>query len=168
MSKSKQGQNADAPKTDGFDPAVFRKSMSEEGFTFLTEAEGPRLYMVKAPGATIRGILRGRFPRPVKPGKPPQYFYEIEVTKGEVACVKSEIVEGQSEPVQSEAMASPGDVVRIDESYKVAERLRPFVDNEDEHEVLIRYVEKVKASQGSVWRMDIAIRRLGSAYHKAF
>ncbi|NJL71260.1 MAG: hypothetical protein HC888_06440 [Candidatus Competibacteraceae bacterium] len=168
MSKSKQGQDSNAPKTDGFDPAVFRKSVSDEGFTFLTEAEGPRLYLVKAPGVTIRGILRGRFPRPVKAGKPPQYFYEIEVTKGEVPCVKSELVEGQSEPVQTPFVASPGDIVRIDESYKVAERLQPFVDNEDEHEVMIRYVEKVKAGQGSVWRMDLAIRRLGSTYHKAF
>lgn len=164
MSKSKQEQT---PKAD-FDPSVFRKEISDEGFTFLTEAEGPRFYVTKKPGATVRGILRGRFPRPTKPNRPPAYFYEIEITKGTVECVKSELVEGQSEAEQTPAVASPGDIVRIDESYKVAERLRPFVDNEDEHEVLIRYVEKVKGGQGTVWRMDIAIRRIGSAYHKAF
>lgn len=99
-------------------------------------------------GASIQGILEGRFP---KPGNRKGFIYQIRTTKPCKALVR--VQEGEYEETDIEV----GTIVSIDERTAL-EGLRELLDGEDKYELFIRADEKRKLSNGNnFW--DFTIRK---------
>jgi len=99
-------------------------------------------------GASIQGILEGRFP---KPGNRKGFIYQIRTTAACVALVR--VQDGEYEPTDIE----PGTIVSVDER-SALEGLRDLVDGEDRWEVFIRADEKRKLANGNQF-WDFTIRK---------
>lgn len=122
---------------------------SPEGFRRINPLDGARLYFKAEPGATVRGILLGRFKRTDSDDDAgdDKYYYQIRLTR---ECVS--LTNAESEPVTG----AVGDVIHIDERSGLRD-LEPLAAMKKPQEVVVRSVEKVKLkrSAGNFWRWDV-------------
>ena len=114
-----------------------------EGF-ISAQPEVSGAYFRYAEGATIQGILKGRFP---KPGNRPGYIYQVRVNKPCVCTVRV----GDKEYEEQEVL--PNTLVSIDEKASI-EGLSELCDDADNvWEIFVKVVEKQSLSGGrSFWK----------------
>lgn len=120
-----------------------------EGFAPLA-VSGQQNWATKGEGVEIRGILKGRFAR----SKGKQHFYQIQLTQGGVLATFD----------KEEVTLDKGDTVCVDETHAL-KVLAPLTDDGKNHEVFIRFVEKVQNQNDpttSFWRMEVGGKEISA------
>jgi len=127
-----------------------------EGFRRVNPLESAvRLYFAASEGATVQGILLGRFKRADSEDDDEKFYYQIRVTQPCTSCK-----DGDSKP----ATAQVGMVVHLDERAGIRD-LEGIAANRTTQEVFVRTVEKIKlrGRAGSFWRCDVYAKDAGKA-----
>lgn len=123
---------------------------SPEGFRRINPLDGDRHYFKAAAGATVCGVLLGRFKRADTEEGEEKWYYQIRATK---PC--DHVTTGDGE----KAVCAIGQIVQLDERAGLRD-LEGISRNARPQEVFIRSVEKVKLkkSAGTFWRWDVFAR----------
>lgn len=121
---------------------------SPEGFRRVNPLDGARLYFKAVEGATVRGILLGRFKRlDGDDGDDDKFYYQIRLTR---PC--ESLTDAEGNPITGDV----GVIVHLDERSGLRD-LEPLASLKKPQEVVVRSVEKVKLkrSAGTFWRWDV-------------
>ena len=124
-----------------------------EGFAPLA-VTGQQNWVVKKPGVTVRGVLKGRFERNKRnPKDKDSYFYQIKLTDDGCPAIFN----------KENVTLKRGDMVCVDES-KALEVLESLASEDDSvYEVFIKYIDKVpnqRDPRTSFWRTAVGSKRL--------
>ena len=104
-----------------------------------------RFYTLKEPGAIWAGLLIGRYERNDRKG----YYYQVRVG----AETPAKTSDGEV------VMLPAGEVINVDET-KALERLAHYAAMDEDFEIWIHCVEKIKVTSGSFWKMDVKVRKV--------
>lgn len=123
---------------------------SPEGFRRINPLDGDRHYFKAHEGATVCGVLLGRFKRADTEEGEDKWYYQIRATK---PC--DHVTTGDGE----KAVCAIGQIVQLDERAGLRD-LEGISNSAKPQEVFIRSVEKVrlKKSAGTFWRWDVFAR----------
>lgn len=121
-----------------------------EGFRRVNPLDGERHYFKASEGATLRGILLGRFARTDSDDTEDKFYFQVRATE---PC--EHVVTGDGEVLT----APIGAIVQIDERSGLRDLIK-IAEHKTPHEVFIRAVERVKLKRaaGTFWRWDVYAR----------
>ncbi len=123
---------------------------SPEGFRRVNPLDGERHYFKATEGATLRGVLLGRFKRSDTEEGEDKFYYQIRATAD---CAS--VTTGDGKP----AVAKLGQIIQLDERSGLRD-LESISASAKPQEVFIRSVEKIKLKRGAgtFWRWDVFAR----------
>lgn len=128
----------------------------ENDFTSRTAARDDVMWFRPEEGATVRGILKGKFVR--QGGKDAgKAFYQVQATKPGVARGKEE----EDSKEYTELPYEVGQLINVDEKAQLTAALDPLAESGGIHEVIIRAVKKMNLDKGrTMWLFDVKSKML--------
>lgn len=159
--ETKPGNGTPAPKPST-QTAAQRSGRGQlpEGYERVNSAAP--VWLVKAEGVKMEGILVGRFLRKgdqTKRGQGSPYFYQFEVINNPVVGT----VGSKTEDTQETLPVPIGQIVSVDESEALKD-LEPFVDDGGKYQVCLVFGAKqnVKGTSRTFWPVEIGKKTLSA------
>lgn len=120
------------------------------------------VWLVKAPGVKMEGVMIGRFARKgdqSKRGAGSNYFYQFEVVNNPVIGT----VGSKTEDTQETISVNVGEVISVDESEALKD-LEPFVNDGGKYQVCLVFGTKQKVGNTSktFWPIEIGKRTISA------